>query len=546
MSPVARPNSRTRQRGLEKLSPSELKEALATLAGAQERASTHALLYAGRGNPNWVATGARDAFFLLGLFAMQACREARDEGQVAGMPQHAGIAARLLRFLDEQREQPGEAFLRSVLRHGTRRLGFAADAFVHELVDGIVGDNYPVPARMLPHVERVVHDYLLVELCGGRPPQGRLDLFAAEGGTAAVCYALDSLVHNGLLAPGDRVAMLQPAFTPYAEIAALERFRFEIVPIRAAGSGDDGARDWHFPDAELAKLADPAVRVLLCVNPGNPLSIALAPGERAAIVRAVRTGNPELVIVPDDAYATVVPGFRSLLADLPEHVIALYSFSKNFGGAGWRLGVIALQEDNVMDRRIAALEPAWQERLARRYGAAALPPQRLRFIDRLVADSRAVALHATAGLSTPQQVQMALFAFTHLLDDHGGYRDATRGIVLRRRDLLWQALGLPLPPPDPDRGWYYVQLDLAAWLRRQHGDAFFAFLSARHTPVDFLFRLAEESGIALLDATAHGGPAWSFHLSLAHLEDADCTRLGQCLRETALRYVDEWRSETAP
>jgi len=28
-------------------------------------------------------------------------------------------------------------------------------------VDGIVDDNYPVPERMLVHLEQVVHDYLI-------------------------------------------------------------------------------------------------------------------------------------------------------------------------------------------------------------------------------------------------------------------------------------------------------------------------------------------------------------------------------------------------
>jgi aspartate 4-decarboxylase len=35
-------------------------------------------------------------------------------------------------------------------------------------------------------------------------------------------------------------------------------------------------------------------------------------------------------------------------------------------------------------------------------------PDKLKFIDRLVADSRTVALNRTADLSTPQQVQMVL------------------------------------------------------------------------------------------------------------------------------------------
>ena len=36
-----------------------------------------------------------------------------------------------------------------------------------KLVDGIIGDNYPVPDRMLVHIEQVVKDYLINEMGGG-------------------------------------------------------------------------------------------------------------------------------------------------------------------------------------------------------------------------------------------------------------------------------------------------------------------------------------------------------------------------------------------
>ena len=42
---------------------------------------------------------------------------------------------------------------------------------------------------------------------------------------------------------------------------------------------------------------------------------------------------------------------------LPANTIAIYSFSKYFGATGWRLGVVALYRDSVLDRAIAALPP---------------------------------------------------------------------------------------------------------------------------------------------------------------------------------------------
>ncbi|NEE22897.1 aspartate 4-decarboxylase, partial [Streptomyces sp. SID7499] len=76
-------------------------------------------------------------------------------------------------------------------------------------------------------------------------------------------------------------------------------------------------------------------------------------------------------------------------------------YSKHYGATGWRLGVIALHDDNVIDGMLAAQDRAQKDRLDRRYGTLSLEPEKIRFIDRLVADSRQVALNHTAGLSLP-------------------------------------------------------------------------------------------------------------------------------------------------
>ena len=208
------------------------------------------------------------------------------------------------------------------------------------------------------------------EMCDGRPPKGTFDLFAVEGGTAAMCYIFDTLAQNGLLQRGDTVALFLPTFTPYIEICRLDRFSFRIVGIHASGTRPDGTHDWHYPDAELAKLANPKVRMAFLVNPSNPPSVALGAAEMKQIVGIVKRKNPDLMVVTDDVYGTFVPGFRSFMAEVPHNTICVYSFSKNFGCTGWRLGVIGVHRDNIFDRKIAALSAAWKKTLDKRYGAA--------------------------------------------------------------------------------------------------------------------------------------------------------------------------------
>ena len=337
------------------------------------------------------------------------------------MPDRPGIGDRLKKFLITNRDKPGAEFLGKVLEYGQKR-GFDADAWVHELTDSIIGDNYPTPDRMLVHCEKVVHDYLIKEMCDGRPPKGRFDLFAVEGGTAAMCYIFDSLLQNGILAKGDTIALMLPTFTPYIEVAHLERFSFKIVPVHADDVRADGAHSWHYSKKQLEKLGDKRIKLAVCVNPSNPPSVALDPTEIKTIVNTVKRKNPKLMLVTDDVYGTFVTGFRSLMAELPQNTIFVYSFSKNFGCTGWRLGVVAVHEKNVMDQSLARLPASWKKRLNQRYGTLTLEPEKIKFIDRMVADSRSVALNHTAGLSLPQQVQMVLFALTHLLDTEDAYK----------------------------------------------------------------------------------------------------------------------------
>ena len=56
------------------------------------------------------------------------------------------------------------------------------------------------------------------------------------------------------------------------------------------------------------------------------------------LVKLVKSQRPDLMIVTDDVYGTFVPGFRSLMAELPQNTIGVYSYSKHFGCTGWRLG----------------------------------------------------------------------------------------------------------------------------------------------------------------------------------------------------------------
>jgi aspartate 4-decarboxylase len=255
------------EKQFEKLSPFELKNRLIDLAEESSRKAARTMLNAGRGNPNWVATTPRDAFFVLGTFAVQESKSVWDRPDLGGMPQKDGVAKRFEQYAAANPNVPGVDFLQRAVRYATETLAFDADAFVYELVDGIIGDQYPSPDRMLVHAEKIVHEYLLAEMSAGRRPAGKFDLFAVEGGTAARCYIFDSLVANHLVKRGDKVALATPTFTPYIEIPQLEQFGLRIVEIQASEVADENGRHtWQYPDSEIDKLADPDIKIAFFVK----------------------------------------------------------------------------------------------------------------------------------------------------------------------------------------------------------------------------------------------------------------------------------------
>jgi aspartate 4-decarboxylase len=539
--PILLTTSRAEQRELLKLSPFELKDKLIHLAQTGTR-RTAQFLNAGRGNPNWVCTTPREAFATLLHFAIDESKRVINAPDLGGMPQKAGIAKRFANFLDRNRDAGGAKLLRESVGYGVDRLKFDSDTFVHELTDGITGDMYPVPDRMLVCTERIVHEYLVQEMCAGKSPKGKYDIFAVEGGTAAMCYIFDSLMLNQLLHRGDRIALGVPTFTPYIEIPHFDRYKFKVVNLDASVEARaDGAHSWQYSDKEIEKLADKKIKAFFLVNPSNPPSYAMRGKSMERLVKLVKTKRPDLIIITDDVYGTFVPGFRSLMAELPQNTIGVYSFSKHFGCTGWRLGVIAIHQDNIYDRMLAKLPPKDRAMLHRRYSSITLEPEKLKFIDRMVADSRQVALNHTAGLSLPQQIQMALFSLFALLDTTNSYKTLCQLIVRRRYKALWDGLNLPYPA-DENRAAYYAELDILVWAEKFYGKDFVKFLRQNYECTDILFRLAEQSGVVLLHGGGFGGPDWSVRVSLANLPEDTYGRIGQYLRNAAEEYVAEWKS----
>ncbi len=526
---------------MESISPFELKNKLIEMADESIKKIAHTMLNAGRGNPNWIATTPREAFFLLGKFGLEECRRVMylPEG-IAGIPQKDGIAARFETFLKTNHSQPGAELLKGTYQYMLLEHAADPDTLVHEWAEGVVGDQYPVPDRILQFTEMIVQDYLAQEMCDGRPPKGKYDLFATEGGTAAMCYVFDSLQENFLLNKGDGIALMVPVFTPYIEIPQLRRYEFNVTEISADQMTTDGLHTWQYEDEDIDRLRNPQIKALFITNPSNPPSYTLSPETAARIVDIVKKDNPNLMIITDDVYGTFSPHFRSLMAELPQNTLCVYSFSKYFGATGWRDAVIALHEENIFDRMIAHLPEEQKTILNKRYSSLTLTPEKLKFIDRMVADSRQVALNHTAGLSLPQQTQMSLFASFAILDKENRYKNKMQEIIRRRLKALWDNTGFSLVD-DPLRVGYYSEIDMLVWAKIFYGEEFVSYLKKTYSPLDVVFRLANETSLVLLNGGGFAGPEWSVRVSLANLNEKDYVKIGQGIKRILDEYAVKWQ-----
>ena len=133
--------------------------------------------------------------------------------------------------------------------------------------------GYPqIRCRCYGHVNAPVAHALSPCSDEANRPKGKFNIYAVEGGTAAMCYIFKSLKANRILNQGDTIALGTPIFTPYLEMAHLEDYDLHYIEVHAKQEDR-----FQYPDEELKKLLDPKIKAFFIVNPGNPFAVALSP-----------------------------------------------------------------------------------------------------------------------------------------------------------------------------------------------------------------------------------------------------------------------------
>lgn len=168
--------------------------------------------------------------------------------------------------------------------------------------------------------EKLVADFL-----GLRPEQVLLTNGADEG--------ID-LLCRAFLEPDDEVVIIVPAFAMYQVFAQATGAKVVGVPAGA---------DFAFPLSAVLQAITPRTRIVVITNPHNPSGVAT---DRADILK-VLAAAPEAAVLVDEAYFDFSgKTVADQVGKIPNLFIAR-TFSKAYGLAGLRLGVLAGAAEQV-------------------------------------------------------------------------------------------------------------------------------------------------------------------------------------------------------
>ena len=513
------------------LSPFEFKNIL--IKTAQKKMGLgNEILDAGRGNPNFYSTIPRYAFGLLTLFSTSIGSHETNI-DLGMMPNKKGIAKKLSVFLEQTSDKVSGKFLSNAIKQMKTITGFSDDDLVHDIIISTIGCFYPNPSRVQNFVEPVLAEYIGKFIYKSNF-KNNVRVFPTEGASAAIIYIFNSLKYNGLVVKGDTIGILTPIFSPYLEIPDLDEYKLVQVCIKANPDSDT----WEIPDSEIMKIGNKKMKAIFICNPTNPSSVSLSKKTINKIKNIIKKSNPTLIIIEDNVYAPFVDEFNDFMEILPENTIGVYSFSKYFGTTGCRLGTITIHNNNIIDNILLKNIP---DKIHKRYSMITNNFKDMSFIDRLLADSRQIAEAHTAGLSTPQQVMMTLFAMYDYLDTDRKYSNSIKKILKDRLNLLL----LPIKythKESPLNSNYYIIIDVLKVAQKLTNNInFVQYLKKHKNPSEFLLLLASDYGTVLLPTSGFAGPLWGIRASLANLETDNYKLIGENIKKLVLQYFIKYQ-----
>lgn len=205
---------------------------------------------------------------------------------------------------------------------------FPMDSRLTEAVDRAMRNQFnqyaPMPGWM-PLREKLAEK---IELLYGQRVDPGSSITITPGGTYAIYTALTTI-----LAPGDEVIVLEPAYDSYVPNITANGARAVLVPMDL----DNFCIDWQ----RVAAAITPRTKAIIINSPHNPTGYILREPDIAALRELVT--RHDLFIISDEVYEHLIydgAPHLSLLRypDLFARSFVCFSFGKVFHCTGWKLG----------------------------------------------------------------------------------------------------------------------------------------------------------------------------------------------------------------
>jgi histidinol-phosphate aminotransferase len=171
------------------------------------------------------------------------------------------------------------------------------------------------------------------------------DFLGFKAAQVLLTNGVDEAIHllcSTYLDTGDEAIVVVPTFAMYAIFAKAEGAR--VVQILA----DD---TFAFPLAKLLSQINPRTRLVAVANPNNPTGAAVACDVLLQVARAA----PQAAVLVDEAYFEFHGETIVNSSTWPENLFVARTFSKAYGLAGLRIGILAGDAGQMaMVRRVAS------------------------------------------------------------------------------------------------------------------------------------------------------------------------------------------------
>jgi histidinol-phosphate aminotransferase len=156
---------------------------------------------------------------------------------------------------------------------------------------------------------------------------------------------VDEAIHllcSTYLDPGDEALIVVPTFAMYSLFAQAQGGR--VVQVLAC-------ENFAFPLEDVLSRISPKTRLIAVANPNNPTGVAVA---YEVLLKVAKTA-PHAALLVDEAYFEFHGETMLSHTPLPENILVARTFSKAYGLAGLRIGILAgAAEQIAMVRRVAS------------------------------------------------------------------------------------------------------------------------------------------------------------------------------------------------